>query len=195
MKDCSRPSWTVDIREDEVYRSSYGGYRGPVERHSCPNEECEHGGSCLRTTVRVVCLSCHVAHVITGESGSIRSSTTETTGYGEAPRKVGGLFLWPGEPWPWFDSGPREWLVSRKKPQRLHEEDLTGSISEGRGPRGGRTYSAAALPSPTGPYGIGSRIRWERAQDGFTSITAAAKWIASQGRKNGASPDHEGGKA
>ncbi|MEV6680840.1 hypothetical protein AB0N09_28835 [Streptomyces erythrochromogenes] len=172
--DCPRPSWTVDLRDDEHYRSSYGG---ATERHACPNEDCDHSGSYSRTTVRVVCLACHVAHVISGESVSSRSTSTRTTGFGEAPRKVAGLYLWPGQPW--FDDEPHEFLVSRARPQRLTAADVVGEIYEGRGPRGGKRFSAAALPSPTGAYGVRT-LRWSRAQEGFTSCSAAAKWIAAQ---------------
>jgi hypothetical protein len=172
--DCPRPSWTVDVRDDEHYRSSYGG---ATERHSCPNEDCDHGGSYPRTTVRVVCLACHVAYVIAGETGSSRSTTTWTTGFGEAPRKVAGLYLWPGQPW--FDDESHEFLVSRARPQRLTVADVVGEISEGRGPRGGKRFSAAALPSPNGRYG-GRTLRWAVAREGFATCSAAAKWIAAQ---------------
>src|SRR5690606_40425540 len=88
--DCVRPSWTVDVREDEAYRSSYGGSLG---RHACQDEDCEHSSSYPRTTVRVVCLSCRTAHVISGECGSSRHATTRATGFGRPPRKAGGLYL------------------------------------------------------------------------------------------------------
>ncbi|MEU2505994.1 hypothetical protein ABZ621_14920 [Streptomyces sp. NPDC007863] len=172
--ECPRPSWTVDVRDDEHYRSSYGG---ATERHSCPNEDCEHGGSYSRTTVRVVCLACRVAHVISGESRSSWSSTTRAIGFGEPPRKVAGVYLWPGEPW--FDDEPHEFLVSRVKPRRLTAEDVIGEIHEGRGPRGGKQFSAVALPTPNGAYGLRA-LRWDRARENFASCSAAAKWIAAQ---------------
>ncbi|MEU2155452.1 hypothetical protein ABZ532_10625 [Streptomyces sp. NPDC019396] len=172
--DCPRPSWTVDVREDEHHRSSYGG---ATERHACPNEDCDHSGSYPRSTMRVVCLACHVAHVISGESVSSRSTSTRATGFGEAPRKVAGFYLWPGQPW--FDDEPHEFLVSRARPQRLTAADVVGEICEGRGPRGGKRFSAAALPSPNGEYGIRT-LRWSRAQEGFISCSAAAKWIEAQ---------------
>ncbi|MFD5424822.1 hypothetical protein [Streptomyces sp. NPDC127084] len=175
---CPRPSWTVDVREDEHCRSSYGG---ATERHTCPNEDCDHGGSYPRTAVRVVCLACHVAHVISGESGGNHRTTTRETGFGEAPRKAAGLYLWPGQPW--FDAEPHEFLVTRGKPRRLTASDVVGEIHEGRGPRGGKQFSAVAMPTPNGTYGIGA-IRWERARDGFPSCSAAAKWIAAQTRES-----------
>ncbi|MCX4787663.1 hypothetical protein OG369_16160 [Streptomyces sp. NBC_01221] len=178
--DCPRPSWTVDVRDDEHYRSTYGG---AVARHSCPNEDCDHDGSYPRTTVRVVCRTCHAAHVISGESGSSRRTTTRSTGFGEAPRRVAGLYLWPGQPW--FDDDPHEFLVTRSKPERVRPADVVGKIHEGRGPRGGKQFSAVALPRPNGTYGIGT-LRWARVKEGLPSCSAAAKWIAAPTESDGA---------
>ncbi|MFI6528771.1 hypothetical protein [Streptomyces uncialis] len=171
---CVRPSWTVDIREDEHYRSSY---EGAVERHSCQNEDCDHSGTYPRTTVRVVCLVCHTVHVISGESGSTRTTSTRATGFGEKARKVAGLYLWPGQPW--FDNEPHEFLVTQGRCHRPQASDVVGEIHEGRGPRGGKQFSALALPVPNGTYGIGT-LRWMRAKEGFASCSAAAKWIVKQ---------------
>ncbi|MCT9092622.1 hypothetical protein N4G70_27690 [Streptomyces sp. ASQP_92] len=171
---CAFSSWAVDIREDEHFRSSYGG---ATTRHTCPDEDCDHGRSYARTTVRVVCLSCHCAHLISGESISSQAATTKATGFGEAPRKVAGLYLWPGEPW--FDDEPHEFLVTHDKPKRVQASNVIGSIHEGRGPRGGKQFSATALPATNGTYGYG-KLRWSRAEKGFTSLYAAAKWIAAQ---------------
>ncbi|MET8981006.1 hypothetical protein ABZX85_35930 [Streptomyces sp. NPDC004539] len=174
-RDCVRPAWTVDVREEEKYRPAW---QGAVHGHFCPEEDCEHGILYTRVTVRAVCLSCHIAHLISGESETRHSTTTRTTGYGETPRKTGGLYLWPGELW--FDDEPHEWLVSREKAARLSAENILGGVYEERGPRGGRTFSATARPSPTGEYGVGRRLRWERAQRGLSSPAAAAKWIVEQ---------------
>ncbi|MFE4856116.1 hypothetical protein [Streptomyces sp. NPDC056670] len=171
--DCARPSWTVDVREDEHFRASYGG--APT-RHSCPDEDCDHGRSYARTSVRAVCFSCHRAHLISGESISKRT-TTKATGFGEAPCNVAGLYLWPGESW--FDDAPHEFLVTQHKPKRPQASDVIGSIHEGRGPRGGKQFSAAASPATDGMYGHG-KLRWSRAEKGFTSLSSAAKWIAAQ---------------
>ncbi|MFI5703651.1 hypothetical protein ACIA78_26840 [Streptomyces xanthochromogenes] len=172
--DCARPSWTVDVREDEHFRGSYGG--SPA-RHTCPDEDCDHGRSYARTAVRVACVSCHRAHLISGESINSQATTTKATGFGEAPRKVAGLYLWPGEPW--FDDEPHEFLVTQYRPKRPRASDVIGSIHEGRGPRGGKQFSAAALSTANGMYGYG-KLRWSRAEKGFTSLSAAAKWIAVQ---------------
>ncbi len=140
---CTRPSWTVDVREDEGYRSSYSGVH---TTHACPDEACDHGSRFPRATVRVVCTSCHVAHVIRGESHSSHHTTTKVTGFGEAPRKVAGLFLWPGEPW--FDGEPHQWLVTRHRPARIRPTDVVGRIHAGARPLGAhppRRYPSAYL--------------------------------------------------
>lgn len=177
--DCARPLWMVDVREDEGYRASYSG---DGTRHACTGEDCDHGSSFPRMTVRVVCPSCHMAHVIRGESHSNHRTTTKATGIGEAPRKVVGLFLWPGEPW--FNNEPHQWLATRHKPGRIQPKDVVGEIHEDRGPRGGKQYAALALPTPDGPYGVG-RLRWQRMQEGFRSFAAAAKWLAAQHYEDG----------
>ncbi|MFF2651692.1 hypothetical protein [Streptomyces sp. NPDC058045] len=176
---CARPSWTVDLREDQGYRSSYATAR-PV--HGCPDEDCDHGSTFPRLTVRVVCSSCHTAHVIRGENPTFRLTTTKTTGVGEAPRRVAGLCLWPGMPW--FDGEPHQWLATRTAPVRVQPADVVGEIHEERGPRGGTRYAALALPTPDGRYGLGT-LRWQRVQEDLRTLAAAAKWIAAQHPEDG----------
>ncbi|UFQ16882.1 MULTISPECIES: hypothetical protein [Streptomyces] len=172
--DCRRPAWTVDIREDEGFRPSY---QGALSNHDCADEDCNHSSRYTRKTVRVVCRCCHAARVISGEAGSDFQTTTRTVGFGEEPRKVAGLLLWPGETW--FDDEPHEWLVTGRDVERVERADLMGQISEGRGPRGGKQYSAVALPTPDGTHGFG-KYRWARAEKGLKALAAAAKWIAGQ---------------
>jgi len=180
-RDCLRPAWAIDVREDEGFRPSYGGARG---QHDCTDEDCEHSSRYPRTTVRVICRSCRSAHVIRGEALSDFHTTTKRVGFGEEPRRLAGLFLWPGEVW--FDNEPHEWLVTSRQVARVQRPDLAGRISEGRGPRGGKQYSAVAVPSAEGTYGYGEN-RWARAHEGFKSLSAAAKWVAEQ--------NHEGAES
>ncbi|MEV6757301.1 hypothetical protein [Streptomyces sp. NPDC051214] len=171
---CGRPAWTVDVRKDEGFRSSYGGALG---QHVCSDEDCDHNSRYPRTTVRVICVSCHTAHLVRGEAMGDFHTNTKALGFGEEPRKVAGLFLWPGEVW--FDDEPHEWLVTGRKVARVQRTDVMGQISVGRGPRGGKQYAAVALPTPEGAYGFGEH-RWLRAHQGFKSLPAAAKWIGEQ---------------
>jgi hypothetical protein len=177
-RDCLRPAWTADLCEDDAYRYAYGGRAG---RHSCRHEKCDHGGLYQRTTLRLICSSCQAAYLISGE-GALRRTSTRETGFGQPPRKVAGLFLWPGEPW--FDENPRAWLVTGTHTERVRTADVVGEIHRERGPRGGRQFAAVALPSPHGPYGVGP-VRWERAQEGFGSVAAAAKWVGRQMAEGG----------
>ncbi|MEV0527085.1 hypothetical protein AB0I66_26995 [Streptomyces sp. NPDC050439] len=172
--DCRSPAWSVDVRVDEGFRPSYGSALG---QHVCSDEDCDHNSSYTRTTLRVICPSCHTAHVIRGEAMTDAHTTTKAVGFGEEPRKIAGLLLWPGGAW--FDGEPHEWIVTGRKMARVQRSDVMGQISEGRGPRGGKQDAAVALPTPDGTYGFG-KDRWARARNGFKSLPAAAKWIAEQ---------------
>ncbi|MFL4905596.1 hypothetical protein ACJ6WF_21100 [Streptomyces sp. MMS24-I2-30] len=175
---CARPTWTVELREDRAYRASYGS---TTVRHECADEDCDHGSSFSRTTVRLTCSSCHAAHVVRGETGDVHHTTTRTTGIGEDPRRTAGLYVWPGEPW--FGNEPHQWLVTPDKPRRIRPADVIGEIHQVRGARGGTQYAACAVPDADGQYGGAygqDRVRWSRVQEGLRSLAAAAKWIAAQ---------------
>lgn len=175
--DCSKPSWAVDSRtEYNLFRPRHDG-----AEHRCPNEECdEHRPQYSETTVRIVCRSCGVARLLKSEDESLTPSSAGELGYGQQPRKVAGLYLWPSAPILFsLDDSPYEFLVSRKRVERLREEDVAGWIGRRRGPRGGNLYSAAAGPGDRGPYGSG-RLRWTTVLTDLRSIAAAAKWIAAQ---------------
>lgn len=175
---CTRPQWTVDVRrEDNVFRARHGG-----EKHDCPNEGCYHGDRYERTTVRIVCTSCQMAHVIKSEEGLHSSSTKNAThGYGQQPRKVAGLLLWPGEPFLSFgrlsSDEPWDYLVTRPGVTRVTEDDVVGLVQQTRGTRGAVKWSAVAVRSEAGPYGL-SPLRFARAEERMASVSAAAKWTA-----------------
>ncbi|MBD0837400.1 hypothetical protein [Streptomyces sp. TRM68416] len=183
LAGCKRPAWNVDFRTDEdEFRERFGG-----DAHSCPNDECGHRDRYPRTTVRIVCPSCQAAVVVRGEDcGTSRGMTANTTyGYGLPPRKVAGLWLWPGEPF--LDFGrlssdePYDFLVTRPGITRVTRADVVGVIMQSRGKRHAVTWSAAAGPRDS-KYSRG-RIDWSRRSgDDATlrSVTAAAKWIAAQ---------------
>lgn len=192
---CTRPVWSVDFRTDpDEWRDRYGG-----DEHSCPNDSCGHGHRYAKTTIRVVCTSCQAALVIRGEECSTSRGTTSNTthGYGLPPRRVAGLLLWPGEPR--LNVGrlgtdePYDLLVTRPgvKQAELEEEDVVGQITQTRGKRGGVVWTAAAVPTPRGPYGAGLGLRWANAQDGFKTIAAAAKWINAKIEENTAGGEGE----
>ncbi|MFD9453478.1 hypothetical protein ACFWBC_10355 [Streptomyces sp. NPDC059985] len=177
--DCARPAWEVDLRtEHGQHRDRRGG--GPA--HSCPNEDCDHGDRYEEVTVRLLCRSCQVVRLITGEEQSDRSTTTASTGYGQPPKRVSGLWLYPGPPLlEYLDSTPHAYLCTLERVDELDEKNIVGIVGEGRGPRGATVWSASALlevrslPSVrTEPY-----LTWTATSGDITfkSVTAAAKWV------------------
>lgn len=183
---CAKPQWDVDVRtEYDVYRRNVLAYG---VKHSCPNEDCDHGGRVAEeTTVRLVCWSCGRAHLLNSESG-LESVSVRSLGYGLPPLKKAGLWLWPGEPLLKFepDESPASYLVTRNRVGRVQREDVIGSISWGRTPRRREVWSAVAVPSADGLYGYGE-IRWARGVKDLRSLAAAAKWIADQQAAGGGS--------
>lgn len=179
--DCARPVWEVDQQSEPDKRRDRRG--GP--EHSCPNEDCGHHNHYDKVTVRVLCRSCGTVRQISGEEHSTRTTTTASTGYGQAPKRLGGLWLYPGPPLlDFMDAGPSAYLCSLQKVDRLTEKDIVGGIGEGRGPRGGTIWSAGALPtfepSVTGraaPYPTWAKASGDKK---FTTIAAAAKWVKAE---------------
>ncbi|MFE9923301.1 hypothetical protein ACFYQA_17450 [Streptomyces sp. NPDC005774] len=177
LAGCKRPAWSVDIRTDHLeLRAGHGG-----EAHACPNEDCGHGSRYERTTVRIVCGSCQAAMVIRGEEAAISEGAHVTHGYGQQPRTMAGLLLWPGEPWLTFgrlsSDEPYDYVVTRKGVTRPAEADVVGVITQGRGKRGAVAWNAGALPTP-GKY---HRFNWGRTTETpVRTVAAAAKWIAAQ---------------
>ena len=178
LAGCKRPSWSVDMRTDhDEWRDRHGG-----DAHSCPNDECQHGDRYERTTVRIVCRSCQAALVIRGEDASVSEGAYVTHGYGQPPRTVAGLLLWPGEPW--LNLGrlssdePYDFVVTRKGVTRVTESDVVGVITQGRGKRGAIIWNAGALPTP-GKY---ARLNWGATNEDrpARTVMAAARWIAAQ---------------
>lgn len=179
--DCQRQQWAVDLKTDTfgLRRLHEGG-----EKHGCPNEDCGHANRFEETTVRIVCSSCGIAHTIKGELTGRGLGPVEHIGYGLPPRKVVGLFLYPGEPFLSYgrlaSSEPFDFVVTREQVDRVNEEHVFGLISQARGKRGAVQWSALAVPDPDGQYGYGRPVRFARGQEAFKTVTAAAKWIAAQ---------------
>ena len=179
--NCARPVWEADQQtESNRLRDRWSG---PV--HACPNEDCGHSDRYDRFTVRLLCRSCDTVHLVSGEQCSTRTTATASTGYGQPPRRVGGLWLYPGPPMlDWRDAGPGEYLCSLQRVTRLAQEDIVGAISEGRGARGGTTWSVGALPTwrPSvidRPYGypVFAHVSGDTT---FRTVAAAAKWLKTK---------------
>jgi len=181
---CRRPQWTADVRTDtDVSRERHGG-----PAHECPQQydTCGHGSSYTRTTVRLVCPSCEAAFVFRGEGDSHwGGAATTADGYGLAPRKVGGLLLWPGRPhlpYGRLSSGEaHDFVVTRTGVKRVTEEDVVGQIMQTVGKRRGVVWTATALPRENGRYGNG-RLRWSAVSgdSALRTVPAAVRWIAAR---------------
>lgn len=196
LAGCARPVWTVDVRTADAYRRDRRHYFDePGPPHSCPDEDCSHGPRFRETTVRVVCTACGAAHLITGEHTEDTGRTDTSTrhlGYGLPPRRMAGLWLYPGQPW--LDLGrahsewPHDFLVTAAKVARVTAPDVVGTITQVRGHRGGVRWAACAVPDEDGEYGMATEahpFRWAAATDSLRTVAAAAKWIAAQGGTDG----------
>ncbi|MET9089654.1 hypothetical protein ABZX77_48690 [Streptomyces sp. NPDC004237] len=193
---CKRPSWDVAFRTDEKqYRREYRGYGEPLAKHECPDEECAHGASFDRVTVRIVCRSCGAATVITGEdteeTGTTRTSTLHVA-YGLAPLQKAGLLLWPAEPWLGSlgrhdEEFPHDFVVTRTGVRQVTQDSIVGQITQGRGKLRGRVWTTLAVPDPKGQYGFLQRIQWAHSNDGrgqggapLRTVLAAARWVGAR---------------
>lgn len=174
---CTDPRWVVDVRTESAFRDL------TTQTHTCPSEECDHSDRFEKTSVRIVCRSCGRARVMSGESGSLRQTSTTALGYGQKPVKSAGLWLYPGEPLlhGWGAPGgdePTGYLVTRTRVDRVTVANVAGAIYQDRGPRRGIKWAAAAIVDAFGEYGYG-QVRWAHRQEGMPSKAAAAKWIRS----------------
>lgn len=186
---CARPAFEVSVRRNDDALRYHGGlaHEERVE-HGCKDEHCGHRNRFTETVVRIVCRSCGVAEVITGEhtEDTGRSTTsTKRLGYGLPPRRIAGVLLWPGDPWLNVfreETGePHDFLVTRPGVKQVTKDVVVGQITQGRGKRGAVIWAANAVQTPDGPYGTGlGRINWAQAQDGLKTVAAAAKWVSAE---------------
>ncbi|MEU0857498.1 hypothetical protein ABZ352_18945 [Streptomyces griseofuscus] len=173
-KDCRRPAWEAQTRTE------WDTFRGG-RNHSCPDEDCGHQNRYSKTTFRLVCRSCGNVHLMDGELGSSGGSSVERYGYGQQPKKVGGLYLYPGATAEWITApkSPWDYLVTAEKVDRITKDNLVGSIGQGRTPRGRVIWSAGARPTfETGLYGT-PLVTYTvvSGKETFSTPTAAARWI------------------
>lgn len=180
--DCARPSWEVATRtEEEQHRGRFDSHG-----HTCPNEDCHHSDRYDKLTVRIVCRSCQVVQLLTGEEHSFAGTTTASIGYGQPPKRVGGLWLYPGPPLlAYLNPEPSGYLCTLAKVEPLTEEDIVGGISEERTKRGRIVWRAGIFPEIS-PSPLASHpapfLRWstESGDQMFPTVAAAAKWVKAQ---------------
>ncbi|MFJ1664841.1 hypothetical protein ACIOK4_00340 [Streptomyces bottropensis] len=180
FEGCEKPAWTVDAKvEDDVFRARHGG-----GEHECPNEDCGHDDRFRRTTVRIVCFSCTRAYLLDSEDElQAGQPETITKGYGQPPRRIAGLLLWPGDPflsWGRLSTDePWDFVVTHAGVKRVAQDDVVALVSQARGKRGAVCWSAVAARSDDGPYGL-RPLRFAHAAERLRSVSAAAKWAAAR---------------
>jgi hypothetical protein len=186
--DCKRPSWEVDTRPDD---SAWRGRRHDERDHSCPNEECDHANEYSSLTVRLVCRACDVVRLFRGESDALAPTTTRAIGFGQTPRKIGALWLYPGPPLLYDEPDPSEYLCALQRVDRLEPEHVVGCVGRGTGQRGGVVWGAAAGPELSTPRYTSRTYITYAVPSGdrrFKNMTAAAKWVQAQVEAAAAAP-------
>lgn len=137
-------------------------------------------------TVRVLCRSCTRVELYSGVTGR-ESTSTRVTGYGQPPKQVAGVWLYPG-PKSTGDEEPYEWLVTRvRKPvEQLKPGDVIGWIGRRSGPRGGRSWSAWSGIGEIGDVGFRIVPTVDGCPKTFKILQAAARWINETGASTSA---------
>lgn len=169
--DCPAPTWdTVELRHDE------GGHPLTMgaEPHACPNDMCDHNATFPRVRVRLLCRDCETVHLLDGEGLTQATTTTAATGWGQAPIRASGVWLWPGRPAiPGGD--PSQYLVTRQ-PQALTPATLCGIITGYHDADTSRRWLAGVHPDTDGAHRIDA-LRWRDVARGFGSVADAVEWI------------------
>lgn len=184
--DCAAPAWDIDVRRDE------GAHPLPHRedlQHACTNGNCGHASTFTRVTVRVICRSCGTAHLISGEDLGQVCTTTEAIGYGQPPRQLAGLYLWPSAPVLYgegpgrsgYDDQPRSYLATTRLVERLTPEDCVGAIGRHPTARSKELWWARAVPIPL-PGRLAAAepcLNFARRASELPSLDVAAAWIAA----------------
>ncbi|MET7475116.1 hypothetical protein ABZT17_12250 [Streptomyces sp. NPDC005648] len=168
---CTTPVWDdAEVLHSEGIRPGITG----DEHHTCPNGICTHADAFGRVHLRLLCRTCHTVHTLSGESLTQAISHTSATGWGQPPRQIGELWLWPGRP---VIAGgePHQYLVTRQ-PYSVTTETLYGIITRYRDADGTPRWLAGAVPDEDGAHQI-STLRWRHSSHGLAELEDAAAWI------------------
>lgn len=143
----------------------------------------EHDQDVRHENIRLTCTECGaVRYYRTGHEdygfGLKRDHTsTAEVGFGAAPERVAGVWLWPGPLMEFAEKhGPESYLVTAYKVRPTSPGAVVGLIGWGR--NAARINGAIRWHAGLGCTDWGS-IK-DPAPGPFTSRTAAAKWIAAQ---------------
>lgn len=171
--DCPAPVWdAVEIRRTTGARPS----AGDTTEHACANELCGHARAFERVQLRLLCRDCGTVRIVSGEGLTEACTHTSLTGWGQAPRQVGQVWLWPGRPVvPGGD--PHQYLVTRQA-AALTRATVYGIITGYRNSEGRPRWIAAAVPDTDGAHQV-SMLRWRHSSNGLADVAAAAEWIAT----------------
>lgn len=169
--DCPNPTWDeAQVRRDEGVRPLAAG----AERHVCANDMCSHATAFGRVQLRLLCRDCGTVRTITGEGLTEVCTHTSLTGWGQAPRHIGEVWLWPGRP-AIAGGDPTQYLVTRQ-PAAVTASTLYGIITRYRDADGTPRWLAAAVPDKDGAHQI-STLRWRHSSRGLAELEDAAAWI------------------
>ena len=169
--DCPTPTWDdVQIRHDQGVRPDASG----ADPHACSNSLCSHVASFGRVQLRLLCRDCGTVRIISGEGLAETCTTTDATGWGQDPRRVGELWLWPGRPV--VPGGePHQYLVTRQ-PAAITRATLYGIITAYRDADHALRWIAAAVPDAGGAHQV-STLRWRHSSRGLDQLEQAAAWL------------------
>ncbi|MFC5217275.1 hypothetical protein [Streptomyces coerulescens] len=171
--DCPNPTWDdVQTRYDQGARHDASG----ADPHTCSNSLCSHATTFGRVQLRLLCRDCDTVRIISGEGLAETYTTTDATGWGQPPRQVGEVWLWPGRPA--IPGGePQQYLVTRQ-PAAITQATLYGLITAYRDAEGTARWIAGAVRDDQGAHYVSS-LRWRHRSAGLTDLDAAAEWIAT----------------
>lgn len=142
----------------------------------------EHDREVRRESLRLTCTECGAVRFYGttpdfGPGLEVDITTTAGLGFGAAPERVAGVWLWPGPLALYAEKhGPESYLVTAYKVRPSSPGAVVGLIGWGRNLA--RSNGAVRWHAGVGCTEWGS-IK-EAAPDHFTSKTAAAKWLAGQ---------------
>lgn len=136
------------------------------------------------TSIRLVCQQCGAVEFFRVPGHLERQfATSAELGYGSAPTRLCGLWLWAGpELLPGHGLGPDAYYVTTDRIRPYKPSQVAGVIGQGR--RSARANAAVRWFASLGctDYGSGkvSAAELGADPDGFRTPTAAVKWMAGQ---------------
>ncbi|MFJ2007054.1 hypothetical protein [Streptomyces chartreusis] len=172
--DCPAPTWDV---AEWLYDTGARRVADALDQHACVSSDCDHHTTFNRLRLRLLCRDCDTVHTMSGESYGMGCTTTASTGWGQPPRQVGGVWLWPGQPArPGGD--PHAYLVTLDRVDQVTAANLYGLITKYRDADGTARWIAGAVRDDQGAHYVSS-LRWRHRSAGLADLDAAAEWIAT----------------